>query len=236
MGLLEKSSIKVVRWDFETLKQAENEKVEARMHSAPTGKRHDAYYVYLNSIRLKELDRGHTVSWKRAAERCRRTHRPPHLATSADNFLEWRSDDRPATPSPSLSPYGSSPYQERPHTAPATSMSPTSWNMWNQAPQAASSPRYRARAAFHYKRCTTPDIDDVRKGTYARLAQQRRVERVARQEREAMLAVLWPHGMPAAGCKKMTEAGLRPMALNYGFPLSLPDRQYAALKSGMRGH
>lgn len=63
MGLLEKSSIKVVRWDFETLKQAENEKVEARMHSAPTGKRHDAYYVYLNSIRLKELDRGHTVSW-----------------------------------------------------------------------------------------------------------------------------------------------------------------------------
>ncbi|GAB4813873.1 hypothetical protein N2152v2_000919 [Parachlorella kessleri] len=233
LGMLDKPSLRVLRWDYEAAKQAENEVLQERMNSAPAGRRHDAFYLYLANVRAEERAKGFNASWERAAERCRRTQRLAHLGTSTDNFLAWKHDDpegssRPSTPRPgTLSP------QERPQTAPP-SMSPTSWNMWNQPIQAASSPRFQARAAFEHKRCTTPDMDDVKKRTYAKIAAQRTAERQAQQDREVLLAAKWPHGMSATARREAAQQGIVAAGLGYGFPLSLPNRQYEALKPGMK--
>ena len=45
------------------------------------------------------------------------------------------------------------------------------------------------------------------------------------------MLLLW---LQTAAKKQAGEAGLKPMGLNFGFPLSLPDRQYEALKMGMK--
>ena len=61
--MLEKPSLRVLRWDYEAAKQAENEVLQERMNSAPTGRRHDAFYLYLANVRAEERAKGFNASW-----------------------------------------------------------------------------------------------------------------------------------------------------------------------------
>lgn len=62
-GMLDKPSLRVMRWGFEATKAAENERADAKLHSPPAGRRHDSYYLYLANIRAEERASGHDAAW-----------------------------------------------------------------------------------------------------------------------------------------------------------------------------
>eukprot|EP00887_Chlorella_sp_A99_P001692 scaffold8.g1692.t1 len=223
LGLRGRPSLRPIAAEAEARVAAANAAAEARMAATPRGRRHDAMAAYLAGVRDQERRNGpeaHMVGpclvW------------PVEEAPRRQLFVEAR----PATAGPALSTPGTgSGPSPRPHSGGAEA---TSWNVWGQQSCAASSPRFAARAEMDFRRATTPDLDELRSRSYAERARARTAACAAREAREAAALREWPHGLPPAELRKARAAGLEVCGRGYGTPLSLPERQYQALRGSMK--
>ncbi|KAI3434398.1 hypothetical protein D9Q98_002476 [Chlorella vulgaris] len=256
LGMQERSSVKVLRYAADAAAAAASAAAQDRQMATPRGRRHSAYHRHLEVMRRQEQQQCVDAVLAGSIARSAAAARKALMSGSGGvrGCLVWHTerqegeDEDEAAEEADVGTGGSSlvqrkrktGQQSRPGTAPAAATAGVRGRLgvvriWSQAACEATSPRFKARAAFEQRRAATPDSDAIRRHGYLQLHKQRRVTQAAREAREAELAATWPHGLPKAELRRALAAGLRVVGVGVGGnPLSLQRSTYLSLRPGMR--
>ncbi|KAK9812843.1 hypothetical protein WJX72_004619 [[Myrmecia] bisecta] len=211
-GLTDKPSIRMLRYEFEQQKAAENQASEDHFMARPSGSRHDAYHAYQAHIAAEEEKHGWDSQLARGAARCRRSQ---ILATSHDNTLlysESTAHVRPST-APSQEGKGSGAARTRHHDQ-ANSLA------FNFGTTAAHGARFHAHSEFD---AAHEHVDDAANRTFEGKVRSRAEYSNFMTERKAQeqeLLKQYPHGLPAGKLREARAKGFKVGGLGYGFSTS----------------